>query len=171
MPVPPGRYIAEDAEAQHKMYNEYRQSLDQAVKDRDAHTLSNLWHDGLLDDGIKDQLVQEHYQLVLQQMFSSGGVPGWEVHCSQTFPFPDVNTAFTPTLYLNNRINWSPGTSQITCSMTVTNDPITSQTGGVFKNRDVIQYKIDLTQTDRDRGRQWQISLWSNKITLQKLKK
>ena len=54
--------------------------------------------------------------------------------------------------------------------MAVIGGPITSQTGGALKNGDVVQYKIDLTQIDRDRGRQWQISLWSNRITLQKLK-
>lgn len=170
IPIATSRYVAKDAEQQRKIYTEFCQAKDPAVKDHDAHTLSNLWHDSLLDDGIKDRLTQENYHLVLQQIFSNDGVPCWEVHCSQAFPFPDVYTAFTPTLYLNGQINWDPLESQRSCSMTVTNDSLTGQTGGDLKNGDVVQYKINLTQTDRDRGRQWQISLWSNKLVLEKLK-
>jgi hypothetical protein len=170
IPITPSRYVAEDVKAQRKLYTEFSQVEVPDAKDRAARTLSELWQEGLLDDGIKDRLAQEHYHLVLRQITSSDGYPGWEVDCSQTFPFPDVYTTFTPTLYLNDQVNWSPGKPQRSWSMTVTNDALWSQTGGVFKNGDVVQYKFDLNQTDRDRGRQWQISLWSNKITLQKLK-
>jgi len=170
IPITPSRYVAADAEQQRKIYTEFCQTQDSTIKDRDAHILSNLWQDGLLDDGIKDQSAQDNYHLVLRQDFSSDGVPGWEVKCSQTFPFPDIYTEFTPTLYLNGQVNWAPKEPQGAHSMTVTNGNITSMSGGDFKNGDVVQYKIDLTQTDRDRGRQWQVSLWSNKIVLQKLK-
>jgi hypothetical protein len=71
---------------------------------------------------------------------------------------------------VNNQIKWAPRESQRACSMTVINDNITGQSGGVFTNGDVLQYKIELTQTDRKSGRQWQISLWSNKLVLQKLR-
>jgi hypothetical protein len=170
IPIIPGRYVAEDGEAQRKIYMEFSQTENPALRDQDARRLSNLWHDGSLDDGIKDRLAHDHYHLVLQQLPSSDGIPCWEVHCSQTFPFPDVSTDFTPTQYVNEQVTWAPGTSQSSCSMAVIGGPITSQTGGALKNGDVVQYKIDLTQIDRDRGRQWQISLWSNRITLQKLK-
>jgi hypothetical protein len=90
------------------------------------------------------------------------------VDCSQTFPFPDVYTAFTPTQYLNDQVSWAPGSPQKSCSMTVTN-ALTSMAGGAFKNGDIIQYKIELMQKDTDRGRSWQKSLWSNKIELRGL--
>jgi hypothetical protein len=170
IPITPGRYVAGDAEGQLKIYNEFYQARDAAMKGRDAGLLSNLWRDGRLDDAIKDQLAQEHYHLVLRQILSSGGVPCWEVRCSQTFPFPDVFTDFTATQYVNDQIQGTPGESCKSCSMTSTNDAIAGQSGGILKNGDVVRYKIDLTQTDRERGRQWQISLWSNKITLQTLK-
>jgi hypothetical protein len=170
IPITPSRYVAKDAEAQRNIYNQFCQTQDPVVKDQDARRLSNLWHDGLLDDSIKDQLTQEHYHLELRQIFSSDGIPDFGVQCSQTFPFPDVYTDFTPTQFVNDQIKWAPSESQRSCSMTVSNDPITSQTGGVLKSGDVLQYKIDLTQTDRESGRQWQISLWSNKLVLQKLR-
>ena len=170
MPITPSRYVAKDAEAQRKIYNEFRETQDPTVKDRGAHQLSNLWHDSLLDDDIKDQLAQEYYHLELRQIFSSDGLPCFDVQCSQSFPFPDVYTEFKPTQYVNNQIKWAPRESQRACSMTVINDSITGQSGGVFTNGDVLQYKIELTQMDRKSGRQWQISLWSNKLVLQKLR-
>jgi hypothetical protein len=120
-----------------------------------------------LKDEIKEQLTQEYYQLVLRQI-PTGGYPSWDVRCNQTFPFPDVYTDFTPTLYLNDQVKWSPGHSQKACAMTATNDPITSMSGGEFKNGDVLQCKIVLSQTAN--GRSWQMSLQSNKIVLQGLK-
>jgi hypothetical protein len=170
IPITPSRYVAKDAAAQLKIYNEFRETQDPTVKDRDGHHLSDLWHDGLLDDDIKDQLAQEYYHLELRQIFFSDGIPRFGVECSQSFPFPDVYTEFKPTQYVNNQIKWAPRESQRACSMTVINDNITGQSGGVFTNGDVLQYKIELTQTDRKSGRQWQISLWSNKLVLQKLR-
>ena len=170
MPITPSRYVAKDAEAQRKIYNEFRETQDPTVKDRDAHHLSNLWHDGLLDDDIKNQLAQEYYHLELRQIFTTDGTPCWEVRGEQAFLFPDVDTEFTPTQYVNNQIKWAPQESQLGCFMSVNNTVITSQVGGVLQNGDVLQYKIELTQTDQKSGRQWQISLWSNKLVLQKLR-
>ena len=169
-PITASRFVAKDAEAQRKIYNEFRETQDPTVKDRDAHHLADLWHDGLLDDSIKDQLTHEYYHLVLRQIFTTDGTPCWEVRGEQAFPFPDVDTDFTPTQYVNDQIKWAPRESQLGCFMLVNNNVITSQIGGVFKNGDVLQYKIELMQTDRERGRQWQISLWSNKLVLQKLR-
>jgi hypothetical protein len=168
VPITPSRFVAKDAEAQRKIYNELCETHDPTIKDRDAPQLSNLWHDGLLDDSIKDQITQTDYHLELRQIFSSDGIASFEVHCSETFPFPDVYTDFTPTQYVNNQIKWAPGKPQAACSMTV--GAGTSQSGGVFNNGDIVQYKIELTQTDRELGRPWQISLWSNKLVLQKLR-
>jgi len=161
----PSHKIAEQQEA---IFKEFNQTNAQATKDNDAQILSDLWRAGLLKDEIKEQLVQEHYQLVLRQLPAGNGVPGWDVRTSQTFPFPNVYTAFTPTLFSNNQVKWSPGESQTSFAMSITNAVITSMTGGVFKNGDVLQCKIDLSQTVN--GRSWQTSLKSNKITLQGLK-
>jgi hypothetical protein len=97
------------AEQQGSIFKEFNQTNNEAEKDRDAHILSNLWHDGLLDDGIKDQLVQDHYQLVLRQIIRSDGGPSFKINCSQTFPFPNISTEFIPTRYLNNQVKWFPG--------------------------------------------------------------
>jgi tetratricopeptide (TPR) repeat protein len=137
-----------------------------ASKNQDkAQTLADLWREGFLKNEFKERLVQEHYQLVLRQISTSGGSSSWDVRCEQTFPFPDVWTEFTPTLYVNDEVKWAPGRSQTSRSMSVTGgNPITSMSGGKFKNGDVLQYKIDLRQKPK-----WQISLWTNKITLEGL--
>ena len=155
------------AERQEAISKEFNQTTTQAAKDNDAQILSDLWRAGLLKDEIKEQLVQEHYQFVLQQIPSKDGIPSWIVKCHQTFPFPNVYTAFTPTLFANNQVNWSPGESQTSCDMSATNVVIASMTGGDFKNEDVLQCKVDLSQTGN--GQSWQKSLWSNKIVLQGL--
>lgn len=160
----PSRKIAERQEA---IFATFNQSKDQAENDSNGQTLSFLWRAGLLNDEIKEQLMQKHYRIVLQQISSRDGVPSWVVHSSLTFPFPNVYTAFTPTLYLNDQVKWSPGEPQTLCAMNATNNPITSMTGGVFKNGDALQCKIDLSQTVN--GKVWSNSLWSNKIVLQGL--
>ncbi len=170
IPITPSRYVAKNADAQRKIYNEFRETHDPTVKDQDARQLSGFWHDGLLDDSIKDQLAQEYYHLELRQIFTTDGTPYWEIRSEQAFPFPDVDTDFIPTQYVNHQIKWSPSNSVGDYSMTWTKWPILSQSGGVFRNGDIVQFKFDLIQTDRERGRQWQISLWSNKLALQKLR-
>ncbi|MDQ6630740.1 MAG: hypothetical protein M3Y82_03160, partial [Verrucomicrobiota bacterium] len=141
---------------------------DAVEKEHDAQTLSDLWRADLLKGEIKGQLIEKYYHLVLRQIPTKDGYPSWDVRSSQTFPFPDVYTDFTPTLYLNNQVKWSPGESQTACAMTATNNPITSMSGGEFKNGDVLQCKIDLRQ--KVGGQSWQKSLWTEKITLQGLK-
>jgi hypothetical protein len=153
---------------QETFYKVFNQTKDQTEKETAAQTLSDLWRAGLLDNQIKEQLLRDHYQLVLRQIPSKDGVPSWIVYSSLTFPFPDVYTDFTPTLYSNDQIKWSPGKPQTSCAMTATNNPITSMTGGVFKNGDVLQCRIDLGQTIR--GQSWQTSVWTSKLVLQGLK-
>jgi len=161
----PSRQIAKQQEG---IFKEFNDTAIQAERSHDAKILSDLWRADLLKDEIKDQLALDHYHVLLRQIVSPNGVPAVVVDCSQTFPFPDVYTAFTPTQYLNDQVSWAPGSPQKSCSMTVTNT-LTSMAGGAFKNGDIIQYKIELMQKDTDRGRSWQKSLWSNKIELRGL--
>ena len=161
----PSRKVVEQQE---EIFKGFRQTKDPVEKDRNAQTLSDIWGAGLLSDEIRDQLVQDYFQLVLRQISPSYGVPSWIVHSSQNFPFPDIYTAFTPILYSNDQVKWSPGDPQSSCAMTATNNPIASMSGGVFKNGDILQCRVELRQTVN--GRAWRKTLWSNKIVLQGLK-
>ena len=51
--------------------------------------------------------------------------------------------------------------------MNTSGDPVTSMSGGEFRNGDVLQCRIDLTQ--KVDGRTWQLSLWTGRV-LQGLK-
>ena len=126
-----------------------------------AQALAAVWRDGFLKAELRDQLAQEHYHLVMRQ--KPADYPIWEVRAYQTFPFPDIGTEYLSTLYLNGEVKQSVGYSSH--AMFATNNPVASMAGGEFKNGDILQVKIDLKQK-----RQWQISLWSNKITLEGLK-
>jgi hypothetical protein len=160
----PSHHIAEE---QAKIFELFKQTQIQSDKNRDAQILSDLWRADLLKDEIKEQLVQEHYQIMLQQIPSRDGIPSWIANCRQTFPFPNVYTAFTPALFVNGQVDWAPTESQTSFGMYHTNAVIASMTGGKFKNGDILQCKIDLSQTVN--GQSWKMSLWSNKITLQGL--
>ncbi|MEI8314765.1 MAG: hypothetical protein WCG79_04860 [Verrucomicrobiota bacterium] len=127
-----------------------------------AQTLAGVWREGFLKPELRDRLVQEHYHLVLQQRPAI--YPAWEVRINQTFPFPDIYTEYMPTLYLNSELKQSL-LGQSSHAMSATNNPVTSMAGGEFKNGDVLQVKVDMKQK-----RQWQFSLWTNKITLEGLK-
>jgi len=126
-----------------------------------AQALAGVWREGFLKPELRDRLVQEHYRLVLQQRPANYSI--WEVRINSTFPFPDIYTDFMPVLYLNGELKQSLG--QSSHGMSGTNNPVASMAGGEFKNGDVLQVKVDMKQK-----RQWQASLWTNKITLEGLK-
>ncbi len=158
------------AEQQDTTFKTFSLTKDQSGKDRNAQILSKLWRAGLLKDEIKDQLVEEHYQLVLRQILERDGRPSWDIQCHQTFPFPDVYTKFIKTRFLNGQIKYfasEPHKSDGAWAMSATSSAW-SESGGEYKNGDVVQFKIELNQTIN--GRSWKKSLWTNKIELQGLK-
>lgn len=146
------------------LYKSFCQATAPTEKERLGQTLAAMWRDGTLHDDVKETLAQEQFHVVLRQLGHDS--PSWEVNVEFTFPFPDIWTEFTPTLYRNDEVKWAPGRKQTSRSMSVSGSaPITSMSGGEFKNGDVLQCQIDLRQKPK-----WQISLWTNKITLQGLK-
>ena len=155
---------------QEKLAQKFDQAEDSADKQHSAHNLSRLWRTGFLADQTKRQLVERHYRLVLRQLPKEW--PSWEVRIEPLFPFPHVWTDFTPTLYQNGRVKWSPGRPQTSRAMDdagkPSGDPIASMGGGEFRNGDVLQCKIDLAQ--KVDGQPWQITLWTDKVVLQGLK-
>ena len=139
----------------------YRQFSETSNKEA-AQALAGVWREGFLKNELRDRLVQEHYHLRLRQI--PAAYPAWDVRIYQTFPFPDIYTDYMPTLYLNGELKQSVG--QSSHAMSATNNPVASLAGGEFKNGDVLQVKVDLKQK-----RQWQASVWTNKLTLEGLKK
>ena len=168
------------AAEQDRMLEELRHATAQSFWDHSAYVLSELWRAGLLKDEIKEQLVSEHYRVVLLQSHGSGGVPSFVVRCYQTFPFPDIWTEFTPTLYRNDQVEWAPEQPQRAHAMSQNNSTITSRSGGVVKKGDVLQYRIEVSQAKRDLSdnrsvntaqvRPWRMTLWTNKLLAQGLK-
>ena len=126
-----------------------------------AQALAAVWREGFLKAELRDQLVQEHYRLVMRQKPAAYSI--WEVRIAQTFPFPDIYTEYQPTLYVNDELKQSLGSSSR--AMSASNNPVASMAGGMFKNGDVLQCKVEVRQK-----RQWQTTLWTNKITLEGLK-
>ena len=98
----PIRKIAE--QPQEIIFQSFGQTKNELEKSRDAQVLSDFWRDGRLKDEIKEPLVQEHYEFVLQQRNMTGtGISALEMRSRQTFPFPDVQTSFTPLLFVNDK--------------------------------------------------------------------
>ena len=148
------KYLPEQQEILYRKFTE--------TKNADAaQALAAVWREGFLKAEVRDQLVQEHYHLVLRQKPAT--YPIWEVRISQTFPFPDIYTEYQPTLYVNDGLKQSLGNSSH--AMSASNNPVASMAGGEFKNGDVLQCKVEVRQK-----RQWQTTLWTNKITLEGLK-
>jgi hypothetical protein len=159
---------------QAKVLEGFDEGTDPMEKHKAAQLLSTLWNMDLLKDPIKRQLMKEHYHLVLRQIRYED-TSGWYVQSEETFPFPDAETWFTPTLYVNNQVSWSPGTPQSIAVMsahaTGTSSYITVISGGWHAlaagygatNGAVLRCKIDLEQ--KVKGGAWQISLWSNELT------
>ena len=170
------------AAEQDGLLDEFQRTSVQAFKDRSAYLLSELWNAGLLRDEIKEQLVKEHYRVVLLQIYGNYGAPNFVVKGYQTFPFPEIWTEFTPTLYRNHRVEWSSDKPTTEHAMSANNCVITSRIGGVLNNGDILQYRIVMRQADRspressgnmsaDQVRPWEVSLWSNKLVVQGLEK
>jgi hypothetical protein len=128
--------------------------------------LERLWRDGFLDDKVKEELTKQYYRLDMRQQRL--GIPGWEVRLEQTFPFPDVWTQFEAKLYKNNKLVLPLGNWQGEHAMNARVNSLAMMSGGPFRNGDVLQCKIELAQ--KIRGREWHISLWTNKIVLEGLK-
>ena len=147
------KYLPEQQEILYQKFSE--------TKDNNAaRTLAAVWREGFLMDELCSKITQEHYHLVLRQVPAEH--PAWDVCIYQTFPFPDVLIESATKLYCNDEVNGSLWAGAR--AMSATNTPVASMAGGEFKNGDVLQAKVDLKQK-----RQWQISLWTNKITLEGL--
>jgi len=155
---PPGEL---DQEA---IYEEFETTKDAAVRDTDAYLLSELWYKNKLKPGIKDRLADAHYHLVLVQDATGYTPVNFVVRCVQTFPFPDSWVSFSATLYANNQVAWT-GESIRSNAMSQNNNPITSRTGGQFRNGDVLRYEIKLEQKVKNEVI-WSRTLKTNEIVL-----
>ena len=165
---------------QEGLLEEFGKSSNEPFRQRSAYLLSELWRDGLLKEKIREQLVRENYHVVLFQIPGNYNAPNFEVRGQQTFPFPEIWTEFTPALYRNDKVEWSPNQPQKAHAMSQNNSTLTSRIGGEIKNGDVLQYRIDIEQMDRSEGsaassattnhlRRWRMSLWTNKLVVQGL--
>ena len=134
------------AEWQEQILDEYETSKNESVKARNAYILSELWKKGLLQNEIKDFLVDKYYKLVLLQSYGNYQAPNWIVQCQQSFPFPSNWVRFTPTLYKNGLVKWAPDKPQKEHAMSQNSSIITSWTGGEFENGDVICYAIKIDE-------------------------
>ncbi len=147
---------------------EYEKSKDEQVKARNAFILSNLWEKGLLENDIKDFLVEQHYKLVLIQSYGNYSAPNWQVQCQHTFPFPDKWVSFTPTLYKNEQVEWAPDKPQKEHAMSQNSSIITSLTGGKYINGDVIYYSIKIEEKDKEKI-VWEKTVKTNQVVLRGL--
>lgn len=162
--------ISEYEASQFDIYSEYQRTNDSAVKERNQYILSELWKENLLDNQIKSEITNNKYKLVLLQVYGNYRVPNFVVRCTQEFPFPSVWTKFTPTLLINDEVVWAPDKPQKEHSMVINNSTITSRTGGVVKNGDVVQYKV-LLQQFQGEELLWQTNLYTNKVVAQGINK
>lgn len=161
--------------SQESLLAEFYSSGMSAFTNPNALLLSELWRQGLLKDEIKERLTREHFGLVFNQLHNDPRVPSFEVRYYQTFPFPDTWTEFTPALYRNDKVEWAPNKPQTGVAMSQYNVTLTSRSGGVIKNGDVLQYRIDLQQTVPPRGAKvdtnsspkvWRMSLWTQQLVV-----
>jgi hypothetical protein len=150
--------------------SEYEKSKDEDVRARDAFILSSLWKEDLLKSEIKDYLVDKYYRLALIQSYGNYSVPNWQVQSQQSFPFPSVWVGFTPTLYKNGEVSWSPDQPQKEHAMSLNSSIVTSQTGGVFQDGDAIYYTIKIEQK-KDNEVVWEKTIKTNQVVLGKLRK
>jgi hypothetical protein len=149
---------------------EYEKSKDEDIRARDAFILSQLWEKDLLKSEIKDYLVDKYYKLALIQSYGNYNAPNWQVQSQQSFPFPSKWVGFTPTLYKNGEVNWAPGKPQTEHAMSQNSSMITSQTGGVFEDGDVIYYTIKIEQKKNDEI-VWEKTVKTNQVVLRGLRK
>ena len=148
---------------------EYEKSKDEDIKARDAFILSRLWKEGLLKNEIKDYLVGKYYKLALIQSHGNYNVPNWQVQSQQSFPFPSFWVSFTPTLYKNGQVEWAPGTPQKEHAMSINSSTITSHTGGIFENGDMIYYTIKIEQKENNEVL-WEKTIKTNEVILRELR-
>lgn len=154
---------------QKQLYQEFTAARETDDRERTAHILAEHWQSNGLRKNIKDGLVDRHYRFELRQVYGENQSPNFVVRCSQTFPFPDVWTHFTPTLYINGEAVWAPKKPQTSHAMSVNNSVVTSRVGGSLKNGDVVQYQIEMLH-EVDNETVWKRTLWTNQIVVQDLK-
>jgi len=169
----PDIFLAEPIEScsiwQQQILYEYETSKNESVKARNAYILSELWKKGLLQNKIKDFLVDKYYKLVLLQSYGNYQAPNWIVQCQQNFPFPSNWVRFTPTLYKNGLVKWAPDKPQKEHAMSQNSSIITSWTGGEFANGDVICYAIKIDER-KNKEILWEKIIVTNRVVLQGLK-
>ncbi len=165
------RRIESFAREQDRICEELEATEDPATKARNAHILAELWQRGLLENEIKDRLVDNYYRAVLFQFCA---YPGFHsvVRSHQTFPFPSVWMKFTPTLRANGRIIWSPATeARREHALSLNNSMITSLSGcnlrrGKIKKGDMLQYTIKMQQ-EVEKEIVWEKTILTNQIVVQ----
>ena len=157
------------ADNQMQILTEYEESKDENVKARNAFILSRLWAENLLDNKIKDFLVDKYYKLVLLQSHGNYQAPNWQVQSQQNFPFPNNWIAFTPTLYKNGEVSWAPSEPQTEHAMSQNSSIVTSQTGGSFNNGDEIYYSIKIAEKKKEEII-WEKVIETNHVVLQGLR-
>jgi hypothetical protein len=154
---------------QGQILNEYESSKDENTKARDAYILCKLWEKNLLENKIKDYLVDKYYRVVLVQSYGNYQAPNWEVQSQQNFPFPNNWVGFTPTLYKNGDVIWAPSEPQTEHSMSQNSSLITSRTGGEFNNGDEIYYSINISEK-KNHELVWEKVIETNHVFLQRLR-
>ena len=149
--------------------HELETSRNPALKAKASYILSELWRDGVLNDSIKDTLVDHYYKVTLLQVYGNYQAPNFVVQCQQSFPFPDTWTEFTPILYKNGEVEWAPPTPQRAHAMSQNSSVITSRIGGLVNNGDVLYYMIKIRQ-NTPQGKNWEKMVKTNEIVAHGLK-
>ncbi len=154
------------------LYLEFEATDNPGTKTNNAAILAALWKKGLLNNKIKDRLIDKYFQLRLFQ-YRSESIPTYhfQVRCHQTFPFPDVWISFTPKLSANGKVVWSPDRPQQENALSANNMLIASLSGGSYltgpriQTGDVFQYAIKM-QEKKHGEIVWEKTILTNKIVV-----
>ena len=147
-----------------KVLKEYETTTNAGLKAMNAWFLRECWQRGFLSAKVKGELLDRHFRAELYQFAAPH--PSFAAFADLTFPFPPIWTDFDPVLHVNGKPAGTGGKSAH--AMNVNQATLGSQTGGVLKNGDILQYKIKISQRDAH-GELWERVIKSNPIRLDKL--
>jgi hypothetical protein len=158
------------ADKQEAIYREYEKTRRPEIKDRNEHILAELWEKRLLNNDIKDRLVDKHYRLILIQFIGDYPAYHFIVRCRQTFPFPSVWIQFWQNISVNGKVALASDRLGVGTAISNNYLNVASLSGGYIgphriEPGDVIQYTIRLRE-ERDKEIIWQKSLPTNKIVV-----
>jgi hypothetical protein len=162
------------ADRQEAIYKEFEETQYPEVKDRNEHILAELWKERLLNNDIKDRLVDKHYRLVLVQFVGSYPAYHFIVRCRQTFPFPSVEIQFWQMISVNGKVALASDGPRVVTAMSNNYMNVASLSGGRIGRHniepgDVMQYTIRL-QEEWDKEIIWQKSIPTNRIVVRPYK-